>query len=250
MGLNSATDGSNTARFEYGPFGEPIRASGPRAADGRIRFSSKYTDQESGLVYYGYRFYNAATGRWINRDPIGERGGLNLYGMVNDNPVNLFDPLGLQLPIEIQPIIEPFPGWIPHLVPKGPYTSPSFYPPAPMMGPDIAGGDPYPSLPKIPAVKNAPECAVRTCPPARMRELNKLVDDACSGANTISCADSDTPSQIENKIRNLRKCIDARILRERECWGGGDKGHVKQINLRNNQLIDCLERRPRLPLIT
>jgi RHS repeat-associated protein len=91
MGLNSATDGSNTARFEYGPFGEPIRASGPRAADGRIRFSSKYTDQESGLVYYGYRFYNAVTGRWISRDPIGEEGGLNLFEAVNNGPHNYID---------------------------------------------------------------------------------------------------------------------------------------------------------------
>jgi RHS repeat-associated protein len=95
MGLNSATDGSNSARFEYGPFGEPIRASGPRAADGRIRFSSKYTDQESGLVYYGYRFYNAVTGRWINRDPIEEDGGINLTGVNNGDCLNRTDYLGL-----------------------------------------------------------------------------------------------------------------------------------------------------------
>ena len=52
IGLNSATDGSNTARYEYGPFGEPIRVTGTRSADNPIRFSSKYTDPESGLVYY------------------------------------------------------------------------------------------------------------------------------------------------------------------------------------------------------
>jgi RHS repeat-associated protein len=97
MGLNSATDGSNSARFEYGPFGEPIRASGPRAADGRIRFSSKYTDQESGLVYYGYRFYNAVTGRWINRDPIGEVESRNLYGACNNEMMNRIDSDGRQI---------------------------------------------------------------------------------------------------------------------------------------------------------
>jgi len=44
--------------------------------------------------YYGLRFYNAETGRWINRDPIGERGGLNLYSFVLNDHVNQIDPFG------------------------------------------------------------------------------------------------------------------------------------------------------------
>src|SRR5690606_7223937 len=58
-------------------------------------FSTKYTDAESGLLYYGYRYYDPVTGRWISRDPIGERGGVNLYGFVGNNVVNRFDRLGL-----------------------------------------------------------------------------------------------------------------------------------------------------------
>ena len=42
-----------------------------------------------------YRAYDAKHGRWLNRDPIGEEGGLNLYGYVTDNPINYADPLGL-----------------------------------------------------------------------------------------------------------------------------------------------------------
>ena len=49
----------------------------------------------SGVVEYGYRYYNSVTGRWLNRDPIEEQGGLNLYGMVRNDPVNFWDYLGL-----------------------------------------------------------------------------------------------------------------------------------------------------------
>jgi hypothetical protein len=45
-------------------------------------------------VRSGYRFYNPSTGRWLNRDPIGEQGGVNLYAMVGNNAVNFIDLLG------------------------------------------------------------------------------------------------------------------------------------------------------------
>ena len=70
-------DGDVTAQYEYGPFGELLRATGTFAADNPYRFSTKYTDKESGLVYYGYRYYDPVEGRWLSRDPIQEEGGLN-----------------------------------------------------------------------------------------------------------------------------------------------------------------------------
>jgi RHS repeat-associated protein len=57
-------------------------------------FSSKYTDKESGLLYYGYRFYNPTQGRWSNRDPIEEQGGINVYGFVGNQSINKNDLLG------------------------------------------------------------------------------------------------------------------------------------------------------------
>lgn len=77
------------------------RASGYRGRllgrivkDARSHASTKPSGTESGLLYYGYRFYNPVTGRWLSRDPIGERGGANLYGFVGNNPVLYSDFLG------------------------------------------------------------------------------------------------------------------------------------------------------------
>jgi RHS repeat-associated protein len=59
-----------------------------------FRFSTKYQDDETDLRYYGYRYYNASTGRWLSRDPITERGGKNVYGFVANCPVGRVDKDG------------------------------------------------------------------------------------------------------------------------------------------------------------
>jgi RHS repeat-associated protein len=59
--------------------------------------SHPFTDNETGLVYYGYRYYDPLRGRWINRDPIEERGGANLYAAVRNQIINFGDFLGLIL---------------------------------------------------------------------------------------------------------------------------------------------------------
>ncbi len=95
MGYYAADTGDSVAEFEYGPFGDLIRETGSKAGEFNFRFSTKYEDAETGLLYYGFRYYDPVTGRWPSRDPIEERGGLNLYGMVRNNPVNRVDPFGL-----------------------------------------------------------------------------------------------------------------------------------------------------------
>ncbi len=82
------------AHYEYSPFGETIVAVGDLAKANPFRFSTKYHEDESGLVYYGYRYYNPDLGRWINRDPIGEKGGVNLFGFVGNNSIYSWDKLG------------------------------------------------------------------------------------------------------------------------------------------------------------
>jgi RHS repeat-associated protein len=78
-----------------GPFGEVIRATGPMAKANPFRFSTKYQDDESDLLYYGYRYYSGSLGRWISRDVVGETGELHLYSFCHDDPVQSWDLLGL-----------------------------------------------------------------------------------------------------------------------------------------------------------
>ncbi|KDN13839.1 cytidine deaminase-like fold-containing protein [Snodgrassella communis] len=60
-----------------------------------LRQPGQYYDQESGLYYNFARHYNPQTGRYIEADPLGVGGGLNLYGYANANPLIYMDPYGL-----------------------------------------------------------------------------------------------------------------------------------------------------------
>jgi RHS repeat-associated protein len=84
------------ATYEYDAFGNILRATGPATAWNNFTFSTKYLDQETGWSYYGYRYYDALRGRWPSRDPIEERGGVNLYSIVDNDVTNVTDFLGLQ----------------------------------------------------------------------------------------------------------------------------------------------------------
>jgi RHS repeat-associated protein len=92
--LDAASPTNILAHYEYSPFGETLVAIGELAEANPFRFSTKYHERESGLVYYGRRYYNPELGWWISRDPIGERGGKNLYCMARNRVINRFDPLG------------------------------------------------------------------------------------------------------------------------------------------------------------
>ena len=89
------TSGNLVAAYEYDPFGKLIRYAGTRSTSMSLLYGTKYLDMETGLIYYGHRYYDPRQGRFINRDPIGEFGGLNLYGFVGNSPVNRIDFLGL-----------------------------------------------------------------------------------------------------------------------------------------------------------
>ena len=84
-------DGTIATAYDYTPYGT-VTASG---IDQPIQWSSEHYDPELALVYYNYRHYNPTDGRWINRDPIAEEGGRNLYGFVGNNVMDLYDFLGL-----------------------------------------------------------------------------------------------------------------------------------------------------------
>lgn len=84
-----------SANYKYDPYGNLISSSGTMSGANSYRFSSKDFNPTTGLSYYGFRFYHPALQRWLNHDPIGEAGGMNLYGMIGNSPVNRLDPYGL-----------------------------------------------------------------------------------------------------------------------------------------------------------
>jgi RHS repeat-associated protein len=83
------------AKYSYDSFGNMLSMSGPLVNANSYTFSSKEWNASSGLYYFGRRYYIPNVQRWLNRDPIGENGGLNLYRAMNNNPINNIDPLGL-----------------------------------------------------------------------------------------------------------------------------------------------------------
>jgi RHS repeat-associated protein len=91
--LVDGSDGSIAARYEYDAFGQTIAADGVQAADNPYRFSTKYTD-ESGMIYYGYRYYLPGAGRWNRRDPAAD--GLNWYAFARNDAIDSYDLLGLE----------------------------------------------------------------------------------------------------------------------------------------------------------
>jgi RHS repeat-associated protein len=87
-------NGAIVAAREFTPFGRVIAATSS-SPDYPIGYSGQYTDAETGLVYYGLRYYSPRLGRFVNRDPIEEAGGNNLFAFVRNSPTNGWDVRGL-----------------------------------------------------------------------------------------------------------------------------------------------------------
>lgn len=89
----TGSNGAVKGRYDYDAWGNQIAAEGKISVD--FGYTGHYFHQPSGLNLAMYRAYSPALGRWINRDPIGEEGGINLYAYVSNDPSNLVDILGL-----------------------------------------------------------------------------------------------------------------------------------------------------------
>ncbi|EDP59511.1 RHS repeat-associated core domain-containing protein [Vibrio sp. AND4] len=77
--------------YQYTPYGQ---VEGGDFSQQPFGYSTKRSDFASGLVYFGYRFYSPYQRRWLNRDPLQEQGGINLYAYVNGDPLGYVDPDG------------------------------------------------------------------------------------------------------------------------------------------------------------
>jgi RHS repeat-associated protein len=86
------TGGSVAAEYTYDPYGNPTTLSGSVVSD--IGYAGYFYHASSGLNFAMYRAYDPAHGRWLNRDPIGEAGGVNVYAYVEGNTNTKRDPSG------------------------------------------------------------------------------------------------------------------------------------------------------------
>jgi len=89
------TDENGTVVWEatYRPFGE-IDVNPYSNVVNNFRLPGQYLDHETGLHYNYFRDYHRGIGRYVEPDPIGLRGGINMYAYCMNNPVNMTDPSG------------------------------------------------------------------------------------------------------------------------------------------------------------
>ena len=95
VSLLTDSAGADVGHYRYDAFGNTLEAVGVRAGENPYRFSTKELHGASGLYDYGFRFYSPGLGRWLNRDPLGEEGGINLYGAMGNDLINNVDEYGL-----------------------------------------------------------------------------------------------------------------------------------------------------------
>jgi RHS repeat-associated protein len=88
------TNNSQTIAWKavYTPFGEAVPSI--QTVENPFRFPGQYHDQETGLHYNYFRYYNPQTGRYVTPDPIGLEGGINLFAYAKNNPAKFIDPYG------------------------------------------------------------------------------------------------------------------------------------------------------------
>jgi len=86
------SSGAIQAEYTYDPYGRTSAILGTVSSD--LQYAGYYTHAPSGLNLTLTRFYSSQLARWISRDSIGEKGGVNLYAYVENNPLSQLDPAG------------------------------------------------------------------------------------------------------------------------------------------------------------
>ncbi len=93
-----------TSSSIYDAYGTEANAVGtPNDVFGYNARSGYLFDRETGLYLCQHRYYDPGTGRWVNRDPVGYRGGINSYSYGGQRAVNVVDPSGFQFVFPTNP---------------------------------------------------------------------------------------------------------------------------------------------------
>ena len=104
--VTELTDTNGSVAKAYDAYGNLLES--PGTVEQPYTYTGRELDQETGLYYYRARYYDPTTGKFLQQDPIGLRGGVNLYRYVRNNPSNYVDPTGrvLGLAVFIPALVE------------------------------------------------------------------------------------------------------------------------------------------------
>ena len=235
-----ASDASVEERYAYSAFGVRTildanfaeRSSSSFAWD--FAFQGQFEDVETGYLNYGYRYYSPQIGRFINRDPIEEEGGNNLYAFVMNSPVNGVDYLGMFINTDAPSIT------------KNPAT------------PSVLGGvgtseatlailtgvglnEYLNSVSAYNALNRAipiPNVKSRKCSNALITKLQSKVNAYCKNVTRCNCQSDSCPT-MRNKRRIFLKCAEARVTINYRCFFGGDAGHQKAKSQAIRAVLNC-----------
>ena len=90
----TAVNGAVVWSAKYSSFGE-ANVDAPSTVNNNLRFPGQYFDQETGLHYNWHRYYDPLVGRYISKDIIGIKDGVNQFNYSSNNSIKYFDPFGL-----------------------------------------------------------------------------------------------------------------------------------------------------------
>ena len=183
-----------------------------------FRLQNQYCDQETGLHYNFFRYYEPNIGRFTQLDPIGLAGGENLYRF-ESTVQNAIDPLGLAIP----------------LLGRAGFA---------LIGAigaqqSMQQNDDVYSSSKV-LSKNENLIPRPQCPDDVYEELTKGVEQAKKETSRLGkCLPEMTKDQLDMRIDAANREYNARKLREDICWNGGDLGHRKQLEDIKNRIKKC-----------
>jgi RHS repeat-associated protein len=236
------SNGTRAAEYEYGPFGEAVRGTGPQVGLNPFRWSTKYFDSETNLCYYGYRFYDPSLGRWLNRDPLGEEGGINLYAFVQNSPVGNWDKLGLQAALlRPSPVFETFFNTTRPAPPTVWFPKPN----PGMIVPPVPGetGDPTPN--PVPGPDAPPEPTRHASPPTTQEEWDQYKDE---WQQYHDICDKPVPNFKDKcdaerwRIERMKRCVKAREAHNKK-WHIPGTEDYKKHEVKIKEIEDAIKKR-------
>ncbi|MFN9736938.1 MAG: RHS repeat domain-containing protein, partial [Pseudomonadota bacterium] len=206
--------------LQVSAFGEHAANEDPDA-DGSVvkfnlRFPGQYLDAETGLHYNYFRDYEAATGRYVESDPIGLHGGINTYAYVEARPLGAVDPDGLQT--------VPFPRPVPVPVP------------APSAPPRPQPNDPYHDY--ADPAENGRTSRGPWCPDGYRRRLQDEINASCK-PDPGKCLHGEACDSVADKFCRHDDCATKRKKMNDNCFKGGNRGHQIEYAKRRQMADVC-----------